>query len=139
MTTPKPQSPWILQLWSNRFNCLQVLIYPWKSNQISENVLCQFKIKFKKRSTVSISFFYMATGSSSTLRKVSFSVSIKLKSLTLGAGQTIIYDAVLTNDGSGYDERTGVSRVLWGEPTCLLSILYLHLRSRYTWTSTRLQ
>lgn len=50
----------------------------------------------------------MATGSSSTLREVSFSVSIKSKSLTLGAGQTIIYDAVLTNDGSGYDDRTGV-------------------------------
>lgn len=50
----------------------------------------------------------MAIGSSSTLRKVGFSVGLKSNSLTLGAGQTVKYDTVLTNDGNGYDDRTGV-------------------------------
>ena len=40
--------------------------------------------------------------------KVSFSVNMKAKQLTLGGGQTVIYDEVLTNDGKGYDDRTGV-------------------------------
>eukprot|EP00105_Crassostrea_gigas_P027104 XP_011448322.1 PREDICTED: complement C1q-like protein 3 [Crassostrea gigas] len=43
-----------------------------------------------------------------SLRKVSFSVNINSSSLTLGARQTVKYDAVLTNDGNGYDDRTGV-------------------------------
>lgn len=30
------------------------------------------------------------------------------KPLTLGVGQTVKYDAVLTNDGNGYDDRAGV-------------------------------
>lgn len=51
----------------------------------------------------------MATSSSSTLRKVSFSISLSNKPLTFGVGQTVKYDAVLTNDGNGYDDRTGVS------------------------------
>jgi caprin-2 len=38
---------------------------------------------------------------------VSFSV-YPAKHLTLGAAQTVIYDAILTNDGNGYDDRTGV-------------------------------
>lgn len=50
----------------------------------------------------------MATGSSSTLRKVSFSLGLKSNSLTLGTGQTVKYDTVLTNDGNEYDDRTGV-------------------------------
>ena len=40
--------------------------------------------------------------------KVSFSVNMKAKELNLGGGQTVIYDEVLTNDGKGYDDRTGV-------------------------------
>ena len=40
--------------------------------------------------------------------KVSFSVNMKAKQLTLGGSQTVIYDEVLTNDGKGYDDRTGV-------------------------------
>ena len=39
---------------------------------------------------------------------VSFSVSVKGKELKLGTGQTIIYNNILTNDGNGYDDRTGV-------------------------------
>eukprot|EP00105_Crassostrea_gigas_P014235 XP_011430831.1 PREDICTED: complement C1q and tumor necrosis factor-related protein 9A [Crassostrea gigas] len=50
----------------------------------------------------------LSSGSSSTLRKVGFSVGLKSNSLTLGAGQTVKYDTVLTNDGNGYDDRTGV-------------------------------
>ena len=40
--------------------------------------------------------------------KVSFSVNMKPKKPNLGGGQTVIYDEVLTNDGKGYDDRTGV-------------------------------
>uniref|UniRef100_A0A8W8IFQ9 C1q domain-containing protein n=1 Tax=Magallana gigas TaxID=29159 RepID=A0A8W8IFQ9_MAGGI len=50
----------------------------------------------------------LSSGSSSTLRKVSFSVGLKSNSLTLGAGQTVKYDTVLTYDGNRYDDRTGV-------------------------------
>lgn len=39
---------------------------------------------------------------------MSFSVNVKSEILTLGVGQTVKYDAVLTNDGNGYDNRTGV-------------------------------
>eukprot|EP00105_Crassostrea_gigas_P009106 XP_011423916.1 PREDICTED: C1q-related factor [Crassostrea gigas] len=39
---------------------------------------------------------------------ISFSVYVKAKDLKLGDGQTLIYDGVLTNDGGGYDDRTGV-------------------------------
>ena len=41
-------------------------------------------------------------------KSVSFSVSVRAKELPLGAGQTVIYDEVLTNEGNGYDDRTGV-------------------------------
>ena len=40
--------------------------------------------------------------------RVSFSVNVKAKELQLGAKQTVKYDEVLTNDGNGYDDRTGV-------------------------------
>jgi hypothetical protein len=39
---------------------------------------------------------------------VGFSVYVKSKHLHLGAHQTAIYDGILTNDGNGYDDRTGV-------------------------------
>ncbi|XP_052677107.1 complement C1q-like protein 3 [Crassostrea angulata] len=39
---------------------------------------------------------------------ISFSVYVRAKNLKLGIGQTLIYDGVLTNDGNGYDDRTGV-------------------------------
>ena len=38
----------------------------------------------------------------------SFSVNVKAKELKLWAGLTVIYDEVLTNEGNGYDDRTGV-------------------------------
>ena len=41
-------------------------------------------------------------------KSVSFSVNVKAKELRLEAGQTVIYDEVLTNEGNGYDDRTGV-------------------------------
>lgn len=52
----------------------------------------------------------LSSGSDSATFKqhVSFSANLDLKPLTLGAGQTVKYDAVLTNDGNGYDDRTGV-------------------------------
>ncbi|XP_055999604.1 C1q-related factor-like [Ostrea edulis] len=40
--------------------------------------------------------------------RVSFSVYVKSKHLTLGKGQTAIYDGILTNDGKGYDDRSGI-------------------------------
>uniref|UniRef100_K1PFU6 Complement C1q-like protein 3 n=1 Tax=Magallana gigas TaxID=29159 RepID=K1PFU6_MAGGI len=46
--------------------------------------------------------------SSITVRRISFSVSLRSKELKLGAGQTVKYDEVLTNEGNGYDDRTGV-------------------------------
>nr|XP_022301699.1 EMILIN-2-like [Crassostrea virginica] len=39
---------------------------------------------------------------------IGFSANVKAKALKLGAGQTVIFDEVLTNDGNGYDDRTGV-------------------------------
>ena len=33
---------------------------------------------------------------------------VKAKDLELWDGRTLIYDGVLTNDGNGYDDRTGV-------------------------------
>ncbi|XP_062615442.1 complement C1q subcomponent subunit B-like [Saccostrea cucullata] len=41
-------------------------------------------------------------------KRVSFSVYTGNKILTFGKGQTIRYDGILTNDGNGYDDRTGV-------------------------------
>ena len=41
-------------------------------------------------------------------KTVAFSANVMAKPLELGAGQTVIYDKVLTNDGNGYDDRTGV-------------------------------
>ena len=41
-------------------------------------------------------------------KSVGFSVNVKAKELKLGVGQTVIYDEVLTNEGNGYDDRTGV-------------------------------
>ncbi|XP_062601693.1 complement C1q-like protein 3 [Saccostrea cucullata] len=41
-------------------------------------------------------------------RGVSFSVHVRTNALTVGKGQTVKYDAILTNDGNGYDDRTGV-------------------------------
>ena len=51
-------------------------------------------------------------------KSVGFSVNVKAKKLKLGAGQTIIYDEVRTNEGNGYDDRTGVF-------TCPLAGTYL--------------
>nr|XP_022295932.1 complement C1q subcomponent subunit A-like [Crassostrea virginica] len=41
-------------------------------------------------------------------KSVCFSVNLRAKELKLGVGQTVIYDEVLTNEGNGYDDRTGV-------------------------------
>lgn len=52
--------------------------------------------------------FYITTDSSSSSRGVSFSVNVKSKIRYLGIGQAVKYDEVLTNDGNGYDDRTGI-------------------------------
>ena len=39
---------------------------------------------------------------------VGFSVYVKASHLTLGKGQTVVYDGIMTNEGNGYDDRTGV-------------------------------
>lgn len=49
-----------------------------------------------------------ATDSSSSPKRVSFSASIGSNSLTLGNGQTLKFETILTNDGNAYDDRTGV-------------------------------
>ena len=63
-------------------------------------------------------------------KSVSFSVNVKAKELPLGAGQTVIYDKVLTNEGNGYDDRTGMF-------TCPLAGTYIFvvdaLSPRGTW------
>ena len=63
-------------------------------------------------------------------KSVSFSVNVKAKELTLGAGQRVIYDKVLTNEGNGYDDRTGIF-------TCPLAGTYIFvvdaLSRRGTW------
>lgn len=41
-------------------------------------------------------------------KSVSFSVNVRNKEIKLGVGQTVIYDEILTNEGDGYDDRTGV-------------------------------
>ncbi|XP_061172518.1 complement C1q-like protein 2 [Saccostrea echinata] len=48
------------------------------------------------------------SGSSKPTPNVSFSVYVGAKTLTVGQGHTIKYDGILTNDGNGYDDRTGV-------------------------------
>ncbi|XP_055999596.1 complement C1q-like protein 4 [Ostrea edulis] len=48
------------------------------------------------------------TGNVPNRKRVSFSVYPTSKHLRLGNGQTAIYDGILTNDGNGYDVRTGV-------------------------------
>ncbi|XP_055999605.1 complement C1q-like protein 4 isoform X2 [Ostrea edulis] len=48
------------------------------------------------------------TGNFPNCKRVSFSVYPASKHLRLGNGQTAIYDGILTNDGNGYDVRTGV-------------------------------
>ncbi|XP_061172493.1 complement C1q-like protein 2 [Saccostrea echinata] len=48
------------------------------------------------------------SGSSKPTRGVSFSVYVRATALTVGKGQTIKYDEIMTNDGNGYDDRTGV-------------------------------
>ena len=51
-------------------------------------------------------------------KAVCFSVNVRAKELRLGAGQTVIFDEVLTNEGNGYDDRTGVF-------TCLVAGNYM--------------
>ena len=51
-------------------------------------------------------------------KTVCFSVNVRAKELRLGAGQTVIFDEVLTNEGNGYDDRTGVF-------TCLVAGNYM--------------
>ena len=41
-------------------------------------------------------------------KSVSFSVNVKNKEIKLGVGQTVIYDEILTNEGDGYEDKTGV-------------------------------
>ena len=41
-------------------------------------------------------------------KTVCFSVNLRAKEMRLGAGQTVIFDEVLINEGNGYDDRTGV-------------------------------
>ena len=40
--------------------------------------------------------------------RVSFSANVHNSHLTLGVGQTVIYDNILTNNGNGYDDRSGI-------------------------------
>ena len=47
-------------------------------------------------------------GSRNFPNRVSFSANVNSTHLTLGAGQTVKYDIVLTNDGNGYDDRSGI-------------------------------
>ena len=41
-------------------------------------------------------------------KTVCFSVNLTAKEMRLGAGQAVIFDDVLINEGNGYDDRTGV-------------------------------
>ena len=67
-------------------------------------------------------------------KKISFSVNIKAKNRTLGAGQTLIYDNILTNDGNGYDDRSGLF-------TCPVTGTYMFvvdsLASRNIWLNVK--
>nr|XP_011412014.2 complement C1q-like protein 3 [Crassostrea gigas] len=68
----------------------------------------------------------LSSESSSFPRSVSFSVSVKSTILAFGAGQTVKYDAVLTNDGNGYDDRTGVF-------TCPVAGTYMFVVDSLSW------
>ncbi|XP_062590573.1 complement C1q-like protein 3 [Saccostrea cucullata] len=48
------------------------------------------------------------SGLSKPTRRVSFSVYLKAKDLSVEKGRIVKYDAILTNDGNGYDDKTGV-------------------------------
>ena len=52
--------------------------------------------------------FVFLVSTTSSKPAVGFSVYVKAKHLTLGNGQTVVYDGILTNEGNGYDDRTGV-------------------------------
>ncbi|XP_022345971.2 complement C1q-like protein 2 isoform X2 [Crassostrea virginica] len=49
-----------------------------------------------------------SVGATSPKPGVGFSVNVKATHLTLGKGQTVVYDGIMTNEGNGYDDRTGV-------------------------------
>ncbi|XP_052715197.1 complement C1q-like protein 3 [Crassostrea angulata] len=74
----------------------------------------------------------LSSESPSSPRRVSFSVSVKSTSLTLGARQTVKYDAVLTNDGNGYDDRTGIF-------TCPVAGTYMFVVDSLSWSGIWLE
>ncbi|XP_052683868.1 C1q-related factor-like [Crassostrea angulata] len=52
---------------------------------------------------------HLSSGTSTPLRRVSFSVTVNLNQIIkLKNGQIVKYNKILTNDGNGYDVRTGV-------------------------------
>ena len=52
-------------------------------------------------------------------KPVCFSVNVRAKELRLGAGQTVIFDDVLINEGTDMTIERECSRALWQEITCL--------------------
>lgn len=56
----------------------------------------------------SFSLYGFTKESPSSSQGISFSVNVWSTQLRLGAVQTLKYDEVLTNDGDGYDDRTGI-------------------------------
>lgn len=65
--------------------------------------------------------FHISTDSSNSAQHISFSVFLNSRHvIPLGARQTVKYDGVLTNDGNGYYDRTGVF-------TCPLAGTYMFL------------
>nr|XP_022302171.1 complement C1q subcomponent subunit B-like [Crassostrea virginica] len=111
-----------------------VLSFVWSSHQdqskstgtlltsLTDLVIDNSRATATFNSTALRTLIALASNRKGTLQKlangVSFSVNIKDKELKLGAGQTVIYNEILTNDGSGYDDRTGVF-------TCPLTGTYL--------------
>ena len=54
------------------------------------------------------SAFGFLVSANSSKPGVAFSVYVMAKHLNIGSGQTVVYDGILTNEGNGYDDRTGV-------------------------------
>nr|XP_011412015.2 collagen alpha-2(VIII) chain [Crassostrea gigas] len=81
---------------------------PTKADMLKSLIYNNTRATLTLDSTAFKELIQLSSDSPSSPKSVSFSVNVMSTPLNPGAGQTVKYDAVLTNDGNGYDDRTGV-------------------------------